>query len=229
MKDLKSLISGQLDNHFPNMGTKILDGASSLAGALNFGPLDGFYHEGYHWAGLSKAEMVSNYHGLNALGVQQKEYYIIRFSPYRNNGVKDIPLVKESLSGWLATSVSWPILQVDTEVKKAGNYSYSHVTGRQFPEITINMIETKSNTVLHSMVMLRNLMFNKDGTFSPPAKYAMWIEMFLYNREKGVANRTSRASALCYPTVASIDVDAADHGALILPITFARTRPFMGV
>ena len=222
MKNINGFVSSQLDDHFPNMGTKILSGANQPADEAS-----DFYHDGYHWAGLSKAEMVSHYSGLKALGVQQKEYYIVKFRPYKNNATKDVEFMANSLSGWLATSVSWPVLQVDTETKKAGNYSYSHITGRQFPEITMNFIETQKHLVLQSLAQLRNLTFNKDGTFKPPAEYAFWAEMTLYNRVDGVAQSGTKVTALCCLSAATLDMDASDHGALIVPLTFTRLRPFM--
>ncbi|WP_121523493.1 hypothetical protein [Acinetobacter chengduensis] len=211
----------EIENYFPNMGTK------KFADALDNAPLEDFYHEGYHWAGLKKSEIASHYRNLHALGVQQKEYYLVKFSAYQNNATKEIPLIANKLSGWLATSVNWPLLQVDTDAKKAGNYSFNTVTGRQFPEMTLNMIETKDNLVLQSHSMLKNLMFNRDGTFNPPAKYLMWVEFTLFNREKGIARPSTKDSMLCYPSSLSLDVDSTDRGALILPITFARARPFM--
>lgn len=219
MRDIKSFVAGKADDYFPNMGTKNL--------LMDNAPLESFYADGYHWAGLKKSEILSHYKNLKALGVQQKEYYIVRFKAYKNNSLKDMPLIANPLSGWLATSVSWPILQVDSDTKRVGNYSYSHVTGRQMPDLTINMIETTDNLVLESIVLMRNAMFNKDGTFKAPSEYAVWAEMCLFNRTNGMANFQSRASALVYPSAAAIDVDASDKGALILPITFSRTRPFM--
>lgn len=209
-------------SQFPSMGVSA--DAQDLQDAA---PLGETVIEGYHWAGLSKAEIMSHYRNLHALGVQQKEYYLIRFRPYNNNALKGLPLFENYLSGWLATEISLPILQLDTDTKKVGSYSMNHVTGRQAPELTITMIETKDNMVLESIRQIQSVICKKDGTFGLPSQYSLWIDAWLYGRDKGVATPKSMARYLCYPSQLNLDTSASDSGALTLPITFTQSRPFM--
>lgn len=221
-----------IDAQFPSLGIagKILgDGYSKIgqvADALM--PDSGFMTpEGYHWAGLSKAEITAHYRNLHALGVQQKEYYIIRFKPFRNSVLKNIPLIENDLSGWLATDVSWPVLQVDSESKKIGNYNLNYATGRQAPDINITMIETTESLVLQSIMQMRNAMFRQDGTFGLPSEYSLWVEMYLYGRNQGIAYPKTACRSLCYISQATLEASASDPGALTIPLSFTPSRPFM--
>lgn len=222
-----------IDHQFPGLGVKakVLGNAAAAVGQVAnvlTGNDPGFTTpEGYHWAGLSKAEIRAHYQNLHALGVQQKEYYLIRFKPYKNNLLKDIPLIENELSGWLATDVSWPLLQVDSESKKVGNYSLNYASGRQAPEVTITMVETKDNLVLRSLLLMRNAMFPVDGTFNLPSEYCVWIEMYLYGRDQGLAYPKSMTRVLAYVSQSTLDMSATDGGALTLPLTFTPSRPFM--
>lgn len=210
------------DSHLPNIGAKTYP-LEPEKGEITRQTIV----EGYHWAGLTKAEILGHYCNLHALGVQQKQYYIVKFKAYKNNALSSIPLIENELSGWLATEVSLPILQVESDTKRVGNYSFNHVTGRQAPEITITMIETKDNLVLESIRQIQNVMCNKDGTFGLPSQYSLWIEAYLYGRDQGIAYPKSVSRYLCYPSQLNIDTGAADSGALTLPITFTQSRPFM--
>jgi hypothetical protein len=212
------------DSHLPNMGAKTYP-LEPEKGEITRKTIV----EGYHWAGLTKAEIVGHYRNLHALGVQQKQYYIVKFKAYKNNALSSIPLIENELSGWLATEVTLPILQVENDTKRVGNYSFNHVTGRQAPEITITMIETKDNLVLESIRQIQNVMCNKDGTFGLPSQYSLWIEVYLYGRDQGIAYPKSVSRYLCYPSQLNIDTGAADSGALTLPITFTQSRPFMNL
>lgn len=215
-----------VDSHFPNMGTtgNIAGTAQAVQGAV---PTGEAIIEGYHWAGLSKAEIMGHYKNLHALGIQHKEYYLLRFRPYKNNVLRSLPLIENDLSGWLATEISLPILQLDTDTKRVGSYSMNHVTGRQAPELTITMIETADNMVLESIRQIQNVICKKDGTFGLPSQYSFWLEAWLYGRKNGLAHPKSMARYLCYPSQLNLDTSASDSGALTLPITFTQSRPFM--
>lgn len=222
-----------IDAKFPSLGIagKVLGDTVSKAGnVVNSLMPDntGFTTaEGYHWAGLSKAEINAHYRNLHALGVQQKEYYIIRFKPYRNSVLRNIPIIENELSGWLATEVDWPLLNVESDSKKIGNYNLNYATGRQAPEINITMIETKDCLVMQSILQMRNTIFPQDGTFGLPSEYSLWVEMYLYGREQGIAYPKSATRALCYISQASLNTSASEGGALTIPLSFTPSRPFM--
>lgn len=231
---LKNKVLGQassfVDHQFPGLGAKakVLGQAAATVGQVSSALSDGFMTaEGYHWAGLSQREINAHYRNLHALGIQHKEYYILRFKPYLNNKIKNMPLIENELSGWLATEVSWPMLQVDTESKKIGSHSLNYVTGRQAPDLTISMIETEDNLVIKSMLAMRNAMCKVDGTFGLPSEHSFWIEMYLYGRKGGLAYPKSLARSLCYITQANLEMSSTDGGALVLPLTFTQARPFM--
>ena len=214
-----------LDAQFPSWGI-----AEKILGVKdNLMPNGGGFitPEGHHWAGLSKAEINAHYKNLHALGVQQKEYYIVRFKPFRNGILRNIPLIDNELSGWLATDVSWPVLQVKKKKKKAGNYNLNYATGRQAPEINITMIETSSALVMQSIMQMRNVMFPQDGTFGLPSDYSLWVEMYLYGRENGIAYPKTACRSLCYISQATLETSASDGGGLTVPLTFTTSRPFM--
>lgn len=222
-KKTRNKVTHLVDSHFPNMGTK----SRSLSTDQSKEVTQSTIIEGYHWAGLTKSEIVGHYRNLHALGVQHKEYYIIRFKAYKDNDLKSIPLIENELSGWLATEISLPILHLDTDSKRIGNYSLNYVTGRQAPELTITMIETKDNLVLESIRQIQNVICPKDGTFGLPSQYSLWIEAYLYGRDQGIAYPKSVSRYLCYPSQLNLDTSANDSGALTLPITFTQSRPFM--
>lgn len=219
-----------IDHQFPGMGVKakvLGEKLQSVAG-VNDLLMDGFTTpEGFHYAGMTKAEISGHYKNLHALGVQQKEYYIVRFKPYRNNAVKDIPFIENELSGWLATDVSWPMISNETETKRVGCFTMSYTTGRAPTEFTITMIETAENLVLRTLMLTRNAMFNSDGTFNLPSEYCFWVEVYLYGRHEGMAYPKSGLRTLCFISQASLDMSASDGGALTVPITFTTARHFM--
>jgi hypothetical protein len=221
-----------IGDELPNMGKKISSIAStaksitSTAKALSSGDA-GFEYGGYHWAGMQKSELVSHYKSLKALGIQHKEYYVVRFRPYRENKTKDIDLLSNVLSGWLATSVNLQLLQAETDSKKAGAFMLNFLTGKQATPITINMIETEGNLVTNSITKLASLMFKPDGTYGLPADYSFWVEVMLYSRANGRANYESGFKSLVYPTDVALDLDSADHSALTIPITLTPSRTFM--
>lgn len=221
-------------SNFPEVSTSIESIASkSMQAAANFGVpmlngMDGINY-GYDWAGLAKEQISAHYKDLAALGVQRKQHYVVKFTPYKNNLTRYLPIMDSELIGWLATDVSVPLLQLETESKKVGNHTINYVTGRSASEFTIGMIETKNLHVIRSLDGLENIVCRRDGTQYPPAAYAMWVDIILYDRDHGVNDPKVSKRILCYPSQANLDLNAAEDGALVIPITLTPCRGFMSM
>lgn len=181
----------------------------------------------YGWAGLLQQEALLKYRDLNKLGIQHKNLYAIRFHPYKDNATKNIALISQENLTWLATDLSIPLLQLDSDTKKVGHHSISHVTGSQSPELTLTFIESSNNDVMNSIRQLRNMMCRRDGTQALPSEYVFWIDICPFGRKQGREYMKSASRCLVYVSQATLDMAAAESDALLIPVTLTQARQFM--
>lgn len=89
------------------------------------------------------------------------------------------------------------------------------------------MIETQDLHIIKSLDAFEDIACRPDGTQYPPAAYAIWVDIILYDRRTGLSKPKVSKRLLCYPSQASMDLNAAEDGAMIVPITFTPCRAFM--
>ncbi|ENV88226.1 hypothetical protein ACE5JW_11765 [Acinetobacter radioresistens] len=212
----KTAAKGFISDRLPNMGGLDLGTTATGNGPVNL-----------NWGGMPRDRFVGLYRDLYKLGIQHKSFYLVQFSAYRNNATRNLELVTNNLMPWLATELSVPLLQFDTDSKRMGHYNANHITGSQSPEITLTMIETKNNYVAHSLMQYAQLVCHVDGSYGLPAEYVMWMDLWLYNRDKGLAAPSFKSRYLVKATQASLELAASEGSALTIPITFSQARPFM--
>lgn len=181
----------------------------------------------HYWAGKTSNEVLAHYKNLKSLGIQDKSFYLLNFSPYERNQTASIELINSKSLPYLATEVSFPILQADIESKKIGHFNSNYIAGQQTSEITLTMIETQKNSILRSITALKALTFNNDGTYNLASEYAFWVEIWLYSRARGAQYPTFKEKYLCAVTQATLDMESSSRDALTIPITLTQLRPFM--
>lgn len=213
----KQKMNGFMTDEFPSMGI----GVGSLESGL---PPE----EGYHWAGMTQQRIYNLYGDLKSVGVQLKNLYIVRFMPIdKDNFANSVPLLQMDQASWLATDVSAPIIQLDTDSKKAGHFTINHVTGSQSPEITLTFIETANGDVRNSLKALRKFMCKQDGTMALPSEYCFNLDVWTYGRKDGWKKPTHSERFIVFISQANLELAAADSEALLVPITFTQHRRFM--
>lgn len=184
--------------------------------------------ETFHWAGMTRKEFTGVYKQLYKAGIQHKNFYLISMTPYKNNDTRLLELFDFKLFPFLATEANFPILQLQTDSKQIGHFTSNHITGSQAQDISVTFIETKENHVLNSLKEYRKLVCHNDGTQGLPADYALWLSVWLYNRDEGFREPKFYERILCAPTQASLDgLSGEDGSALTIPVSFTPLRPFM--
>lgn len=213
----KQKVNSFLADQFPNMGAT--PGAGIAERRVEGQP--------YGWAGMTQQQALGKYNDLKALGIQHKSFYVVRFMPSNNTFAKNVPLLEMDNATWLATEVSAPIIQLDTESKKVGHYTINHVTGSQSPEITITFIETAENDVLNSLKAMRRFICKADGTQALPGEYCFFLDIWLYSRKEGWTKPKGGERFKVFISQANLELSSAESDALLIPITFTQSRRFM--
>jgi hypothetical protein len=181
----------------------------------------------YGWMGMSQQEGLSKYQELRKSGIQHKNLYFVRLIPYKDNMTKTLPLLDNPNMVWLATEISAPIIQLDTESKKAGHHTMNHVTGSQSPEVTVTFIENDENDLMNSLKKMRRFICKNDGTQALPSEYCFWLDFWLYGRKEGLAAPKSAERFLVFISQANLELAASESDALLIPVTFTQSRRFM--
>lgn len=213
----KQKATGFLSEQFPSMGV-VMD---------MMGPPEKPEGSPYSWSGLLQQDALLHYKDLKKLGIQHKNLYAVRFHPYKNNATKEIALIAQENLTWLATDMSVPLVQLDSDTKKMGHHTVSHITGSQSPEITLTFIESENNDIMNSIRQLRNLTCRRDGTQALPSEYVFWLDVWMFGRKQGREYIKSASRCLVYISQATLDMAAAESDALLVPVTFTQSRQFM--
>ncbi len=132
--------------------------------------------EDFIHAGKSRAEIRLAYQKIRALGWLRKSWYLVRLEPYRPKGpLSSAPLFQsgnESLF-YLATDLSYPILQMDTDAVQIGGRAQSFATGFGAREVSMTIMETAEQHYLQTFDRIQECTQRKDGTWFAPADYLM--------------------------------------------------------
>lgn len=180
-----------------------------------------------HWAGFTQAEASLKYSELYALGHFLKSNYYVKFAPYNDN-LNSLPLFFDELSTYLVTQTNIPIIDAEFEDNKVGAYYTAALSGMRVPDIQLIILETNDARILNSLMMIRDAIANPDGTFNPPASYALEITMGLFSKDYGYEMTSVEQNFLVAPTQASLDALNARGFSEILdiPITFKVLKPY---
>lgn len=155
--------------------------------------------------------------------------YFMEFSPYKNSNVKSLPMLKDSLTGYLCTEASIPVLNLTFEQVQLGMFQASRLTGSTVPEIQLTLLETADGRIINSMLQWLGMMVNKDGTVNPPATYAMRLKSGMFSKDFGLDVKPIQLGFLICPSVSNLDsLNAmAVSEVLTVPVTFQVLRTFM--
>lgn len=135
--------------------------------------------------GYTANEALSYFKSIYELGTQNKAYYIISLKPYENNKTSNLPIIANNLAGVLATDVDIPVNGATFEQKKVGSMMISVFNDLQFPQFTVNFVETRQNDILNSVRQYREMIVNRNGTVNEPAKYAMIFSFAFFDSNLG--------------------------------------------
>lgn len=135
--------------------------------------------------GYTASDALSYFKAMYDLGTQNKAYYIVSLTPYENNATGKLPIIANNIAGVLATDIDIPVNGATFEQKKVGGMNISVFTDMQFPQFTVNFVETRKNDVLNSLRSYRELIVNKNGTVNEPAKYAMLLSFAFFDSSLG--------------------------------------------
>ena len=181
------------------------------------------------WFGHSANEFKQLHADLYSLGQILASNFFIEFEVYQGNEASVLPIFDDNLTGYLATETNIPLLQAEFESVKIGPFQANHLVGVSEPELQVNFQETADGRISNSMLLMRNLMVNPDGTINPPASYAIRIKVGLFSKDFGLDDRPIQRSLIVAPTLASIDALSGGGFSEItqVPISFTVLRNFM--
>lgn len=135
--------------------------------------------------GYSADEALSVFQSAYELGTQNKAYYIVNLMPYEDNDTGTLPMISKNIFGLLATDVDIPVNGANFEQKKIGGMNISVFTDMQFPQFTVNLVETRENDIVNSLRQYREMIVNRNGTVNEPAKYAMIFSFAFFDANLG--------------------------------------------
>lgn len=187
-------------------------------------------------AGRSAPNAMALYRNLKALGHLKKCHYAIKLEPYLPNGLlannKDI-LILSDPNGWgdnvlwlLVTQLDWPLLQADTENTKIASFQSNRITGRQFSDLNLTILETGQAAVLNSLEAISATIFNKDGTQNLPAQYAIKMTAYLFDPNDFKVSLFKKEYLVALQSF-QIETSASDKEPLEITTTWTQLGDFM--
>ncbi|WP_151765802.1 hypothetical protein [Acinetobacter colistiniresistens] len=178
--------------------------------------------------GLTASEALSYFKSTYDLGTQNKAYYLVSLTPYENNATAKLPLLANNLAGILANDVDIPVNGANFEQKKVGGMMISVFTDMQFPQFTVNLLETRKNDVLNSLRQYRELVVNRDGTVNEPAKYAMIFSFAFFDSSLGRDIQWYQDKFLVAMSLESLQgASAKDPTPSEIPVVFSVLDPYL--
>ena len=186
-------------------------------------------------AGRSAPNAMSLYRNLKALGHLKKCHYAIKLEPYLRDGLlannKDIlilsdPFGDDNVLWLLVTQLDWPLLQADTENTKIASFQSNRITGRQFSDLNLTILETGQAAVLNSLEAISATIFNKDGTQNLPAQYAIKMTAYLFDPNDFKVSLFSKEYLVALQSF-QIETSASDKEPLEVTTTWTQLGDFM--
>ncbi|OTG87873.1 hypothetical protein [Acinetobacter sp. ANC 3813] len=181
------------------------------------------------WFGHSGDEAQAILKQVYALGQLLAANYFIKFKPYRNNNLSSLPMMQDSLTGYLCTEATIPLLNLNFEQAQVGMFQTSRLVGTNLPEIQLVFIETGDGRIVNSILLWLKMMVNEDGTLNPPAEYAMRLNAGVFSKDYGLDLKPIDCNFLICPSVSNLDALNAMSVSevLLVPVTFQVLRTFM--
>lgn len=179
--------------------------------------------------GHSAEEFRQLYESLYGLGQILSSNYFVKFEAYRGNKTRLLPLLQDTLTPYLCTETNLPVIQAEFEMIKVGTMQINSLTGISEPDLQLTMLETADGRIINSLLKLRDLMVNPDGTVNPPASYAMRVTVGLFSKDFGLDVKPVERQWLVAPSLASLDSLNANGVSELaqVPITLSVLRNFM--
>lgn len=185
-------------------------------------------------AGRSAPNAMSLYRNLKALGHLKKCHYAIKLEPYLRGGMlgsSDILILSDSYDDdnvlWLlVTQLDWPLLQADTENTKIASFQSNRITGRQFSDLNLTILETGRAAVLNSLEAISATIFNKDGTQNLPAQYAIKMTAYLFDPNDFKVSLFSKEYLVALQSF-QIETSGSDKEPLEVTTTWTQLGDFM--
>lgn len=169
------------------------------------------------------------YQNLFELGQILNANYFVLFEAYNENGTQNLPILQDSLTGYLATETNLPLIQAEFEAVKIGPFQLNQLTGIAEPDLQLTLLETADGRICNSVLDWRDLMVNEDGTVNPPASYAMRVTVGLFSKDYGLDIKPVQRTFIVAPSQSSIDglVATGISELTSVPLTFSVLRNFM--
>lgn len=178
------------------------------------------------WGGLSAAEANQVLIELYNIGDIVKAHYVVNFAPYKGNETKSLPLFEDTLTTYLVTETNLPVISATYNEVQVGGFFYRSMQSIIEPDLQMTLLETKDARILNSMRLWRELADNGDGTFNPPASYALEVSIGLFTRDGGRLNTSFERKFLVGPNLAAIDdLAGREFSSAEVPITMTPLRP----
>ena len=186
-------------------------------------------------AGRSAPNAMSLYRNLKALGHLKKCHYAIKLEPYLRDGLlaknEDIlilsdPFGDDNVLWLLVTQLDWPLLQADTENTKIGSFQSNRITGRQFSDLNLTILEAGQAAVLNSLEAISATIFNKDGTQNLPAQYAIKMTAYLFDPNDFTVSLFKKEYLFALQAF-NIETSASDKEPLEITTTWTQLGDFM--
>lgn len=199
-----------------------------------------------YWFGQTREDAMSAYRAVVSHGYALKCNYAVTISPYKEDGLLVVESKKrnvsilskyqgsrdaiEGLSSipiWLlATEVDCPILNGEVESAKVGHSQIHRLTGDTNPEIPITFLETGNADILHCLETMQRAAFNFDGTQNPPAEYAVWLTIEMFDRHDVDTTIWGKTFLAALQTVGNVSLSSSDHTPLTTTATFVQLNPY---
>lgn len=181
------------------------------------------------WFGYSAGEAQSRLKQIYNEGQLLSANYFIELSPYKNQQLKSLPMLGDTLTGLLCTEASIPVMNLSFEQVQLGMFQASRLAGSSLPEIQLTFLETGKGRIVNSLLQWCSMMVNKDGTLNAPASYAMYLKAGLFSKDFGLDVKPIQVSYLIAPSVANLDSlnSMSISEVLHVPASFQILRTFM--
>lgn len=178
--------------------------------------------------GYTADEALSLFKSMYDLGTQNKAYFVISLTPYENNQTSTLPMLQNEYLALLATDVDLPVNGASFEQKKIGGMNISVFNDMQFPQFTVNFVETRKNDILNSLKLYRSMVVNKDGTVNEPAKYAMVFSFAFFDSSLGKNVQWYQDKFIVAMSMESLQgASTKDPSPNELPIMFSVLDPYL--
>lgn len=185
------------------------------------------------WAGMTASDAKTLYKELYAVGTLSQAHFGVELEPLFPDGAigKSASLIDWFSSSihlpFLAQSVDAHILDAQTDSVNVGHYQLNHLSGNGSGELQVAFLETRQAQILKSTQIIKNLMFNANGTQNPPKDYLMRLKIYAFDRQDR-ENHVFEQQHIVALTDAGASFEVGNSGAVtIVQVTFTKMFPML--